>query len=256
MTAGNASLKRAQQDASVRAPKFLSVGQTHVGLVRDLNEDALLNRPDIGLWAVADGMGGHAGGDVASRKIVEALETLGVQTSAHALRDAVTQAVDQVNSALLSDPSAEMIGSTVVTLLAHQGHYACLWAGDSRAYLYRHGALKRLTRDHSVVQDLVDAGTVRDDEARQHPQANVITRAVGAKASLKLDETFGVLQPNDRFLLCSDGLTAHVSDREIAEAMRRSPLERGATMLVDLALSRGGRDNVTVVLVSTEGGSA
>jgi serine/threonine protein phosphatase PrpC len=246
--------------AATRAPrpdhlgrfKFLSVGQTHVGHVREMNEDALLNRPDIGLWAIADGMGGHVSGDIASAAVVKALNEVSTFSSAYAFRDAATRAVLSVNESLMAQGGPAKSGSTIVALLAHDGHYACMWAGDSRAYLYRRGALRALTRDHSVVQDLVDAGLLAPDQAGRHPQANLITRAVGASNALDLDYVFGALNAGDRFLLCSDGLSSFVSDREIALALRRTPLETASQTLVDLALARGGRDNITVVLVSAE----
>jgi serine/threonine protein phosphatase Stp1 len=230
--------------------KFLSVGLTHVGRVRTLNEDALLNRPDIALWAVADGMGGHARGDVASARVVAAINEIDAFGSAYAFRDGVAQAVDEVNKRLFSDAVDETSGSTVVTLMAHDGHFACLWAGDSRAYLYRSGSLRRITRDHSLVQDLVDAGAITTDQALHHPKSHIVTRAVGAAPTLQLDDAFGILQHDDRFLLCSDGLCSAVGDAAIAEAMRRAPLEAGAHSLINQALAAGGGDNISVVLIA------
>jgi serine/threonine protein phosphatase PrpC len=230
--------------------KFLSVGLSHVGAVRSLNEDALLNRPDRGLWAVADGMGGHARGDVASARIVAALNEVNAFGSAYAFRDSVAKALGVVNQSLFAETLEELSGSTVVALMAHEGHYACLWAGDSRAYLYRAGVLKRLTRDHSLVQELLDAGAISDAEARCHPNANVITRAVGAHATLGLGDAFGALQHDDHFLLCSDGLHAAVGDAAIAIAMQRAPLELAAHALLDQALAAGGKDNISLVVVA------
>lgn len=232
--------------------KFLSVSSTHVGRVRTLNEDAYLNRPDIGLWAVADGMGGHARGEVASAMVIESLNGMSRFSSAYAFRDSVTRAICGVNDELFAQAEDEAMGSTVVTLLAHNGHYACLWAGDSRAYIYRNGAMRRLTRDHSLVQDMVEAGALSAEDARSHPRANIITRAVGARATLRLDDVSGAIEPGDRFLLCSDGLTGAVSERVIADTMRRAPLEWAAQSLIDHALAGGGSDNITAVLVSVE----
>jgi serine/threonine protein phosphatase PrpC len=233
--------------------RYGSAAATHVGTVRTLNEDAWLDRPDLGLWAVADGMGGHEGGEVASAAVVDALDTVSSFATAYAFRDAVAQALIEANSKLV-DLSADRgtMGSTVVSLLAHEAHYACLWAGDSRAYLYRAGALKRLTRDHSLVQEMVDAGAISEESARRHPRSNVITRAVGAGEQLEVESVFGPIQAGDRFLLCSDGLTAVVTDREIAEHMIRAPLEAAAERLLDQALARGAPDNVTLVLVAAE----
>jgi serine/threonine protein phosphatase PrpC len=245
--------QRASRPSHLGAFKLLSVGRTHVGCVRSLNEDAVLNRADIGLWAVADGMGGHEGGEVASAAVVDALSGVSNFTTAYAFRDAAAQALIEANAKLV-ELSAERgtMGSTVVTLLAHEGHYACLWAGDSRAYLYRAGALKRLTRDHSVVQEMIDAGAITEERARVHPRSNVITRAVGAREQLEVESVFGPIQAGDRFLLCSDGLTGVVTDREIAEHMIRAPLEAAAERLIDQALARGAPDNVSLVLVAAE----
>lgn len=232
--------------------KFLSIGRTHVGAVRTLNEDAYLSRPEAGLWAVADGMGGHAGGDVASARVIAALEEVGVCSDAYALRDCASRALQKANADLVSRGAEQFggaIGSTIASLLAFQGHYACLWAGDSRVYLHRGGALRLLTRDHSLVQDLVDAGVVRQEEARSHPKGNVITRAVGARDVLELDTAYGAIQNDDRFLVCSDGLNAVLSEREIAEELIRAPLERAADGLISRALAKGAKDNVTVVIV-------
>lgn len=245
--------QRTSRPSHLGAFKFLSVGRTHVGCVRSLNEDAVLNRADIGLWAVADGMGGHESGEVASAAVVDALSGVSNFTTAYAFRDAAAQAMIEANAKLVELSAGRgTMGSTVVALLVHEGHYACLWAGDSRAYLYRGGALKRLTRDHSVVQEMVDAGAITEDRARAHPRANVITRAVGARERLDVDSVFGPLQSGDRFLLCSDGLTGVVSDREIAEQMIRAPLEAAAERLIDQALARGAPDNVSLVLVAAE----
>ncbi|HYD87780.1 MAG TPA: protein phosphatase 2C domain-containing protein [Vitreimonas sp.] len=239
--------------------KFLSMGRTDKGCVRTLNEDALLERAEIGLWAVADGMGGHDCGEVASARVVEALSEVDSVGSAYAFRHGVCSALQEANSALLEQAAERMsgpIGATVVALLMYQGHYACVWAGDSRAYLCRNKEVRRLTRDHTVVQALVDSGALKQDNARGHRQANVITRAVGAHAQLELDSIHGRIQPGDRFLLCSDGLTAIMGDAEIGELMMRSPLQSAVDALISRALSRGAPDNVTAVVVTAEGPTA
>jgi serine/threonine protein phosphatase PrpC len=248
------STARAERAAHLAPFKFLSVARSHVGHVRAINEDAYLNKPEQGFWAVADGMGGHQRGDVASAELVGELSRVGAFTSAYAFRDAVTAAIARTNGSFFARAGEETMGSTIVALLAHNGHYACLWAGDSRAYLYRHGALRRLTRDHSLVQNLVDAGTLSPEEASSHHQANIITRAVGAHRVVALDDVCGPIQPGDRFLLCSDGLHGQVSDAHIAEIMRRAPLEWAANALVERALAAGGSDNITAVLIAAEPG--
>jgi serine/threonine protein phosphatase PrpC len=235
--------------------KFLSVAMTHEGCVRALNEDALLNRPDVGLWAVADGMGGHESGEVASALVVEALAEVENFRSAYSFRDAACSALRDANDALRQQARERLtgiMGATVVALLAHHGHYACLWAGDSRCYLYRGGALRRLTRDHSVVQDLIDSGALSPQQAKSDARGHVITRAVGAAAELDIEGAYGPILPGDRFLLCSDGITGVVTDGEIAELLARPPLEAAAQRLLNRALSRGAPDNLTCVLVAAE----
>jgi len=235
--------------------KFLSMGRTHTGCVRTLNEDAFIDRSEIGLWAVADGMGGHDCGEVASARVVEALGAVKSLGSAYAFRHGVCSALRDANAALLAHAAERMsgpIGATVAALLMYQGHYACVWAGDSRVYLCRNKEVRRLTRDHSVVQALVDSGALRQDNARAHRQANVITRAVGAHSELELDSVHGRVQAGDRFLLCSDGLTAVMGDAEIGELMMRSPLQSAVDALISRALSRGAPDNVTAIVVTAE----
>ena len=235
--------------------KYLSVARTHAGRVRELNEDAYLDRPDIGLWAVADGMGGHDNGEVAADLVVEALSRIDVFASAPHFRDAALGALQAANSALVEralERLSDVMGATVAALLAYQDHYACVWAGDSRVYLLRAGQLRRLTRDHSVVQEMLDAGQLRRDQMRHHARAHVVTRAVGAADELKLDVVSGRTYPGDRFLLCSDGLSNLVEDDELGDILARPPLQKAVERMIDLALRRGAPDNVTAVLVGAE----
>ena len=231
-----------------------STARTHVGLVRTQNEDRVLDRADAGLWAVADGMGGMSDGEIASSRIVEALEALRGLGSAQAWLNGVCAAIQAVNRALVAEAAlgGGQMGSTVVSLLIREGHFACVWAGDSRAYRLREAALQQLTRDHSLVQALVDAGALTAEEARNHRQAHVITRAVGDVELLKLDLSNGDVTPGDVFLLCSDGLTGLVRDEEIAAALMTRDLDSAADELLTLALARGGRDNISLVLVAAE----
>lgn len=236
---------------------FSSAARSHVGVVRQLNEDRLLSRPEIGLWAVADGMGGHQAGDVASAAVIEALAEVGVADSGWALLTDAERRLREVNAALAARAAAlgpgVRIGSTVVTLLIHDGHYACLWAGDSRAYLLRDGQLRRLSRDHSMVQEMVDAGVLTPGEAKRHRAANVITRAVGVDAELVLDIQHGEARAGDVFLLCSDGLTGLLDDGEIAARLSVMSLDRAADDLLHLTLERGAPDNVSVLIVRPDG---
>jgi protein phosphatase/serine/threonine-protein phosphatase Stp1 len=227
-----------------------SEAATHPGTVRQRNEDAFLDRPDVGLWAVADGAGGHGAGDVASAAAIAALQDLPPALSAAEMLAQVRLRITAVHAELQRQAQqagpGRMIATTLVVLMARGGHFACLWAGDSRIYLLRDGAFTRLTRDHSLVQDLVDQGVLREDEAETHPQANIITRAVGAEGELELDKTSARLAPGDLFLLCSDGLFKAVPEAEIGRMLADG---YGAEVLVQAALANGARDNVTAITV-------
>jgi protein phosphatase/serine/threonine-protein phosphatase Stp1 len=226
---------------------------THPGAVRPRNEDALVDRTEIGLWAVADGAGGHGSGDVASRAIAESLGSIPAGLSAAELLAQLRLRLTAVHGELQVEAErrgpGKLLASTVVVLLARGEHFACLWAGDSRIYMLRDGAFSRVTRDHSLVQELVDAGTLSEEEAEAHPQANVITRAIGGHGELMLDKLSGRIAPGDRFLLCSDGLFKAVPETEIAACLAAG---QGAGALVNLALERGARDNVTALVVDTD----
>ncbi len=232
---------------------FASASLSDVGRVRKLNEDACLDRSDLGLWVVADGMGGHQGGDYASRHIVELLGELGPPSSASSFLADVRARLARSNDALRNEAAARgpdtIIASTIVALLAFDHHFACLWAGDSRLYLLRDHQLHPVTRDHSHVQDLVELGVINADEAESHPQANVVTRAVGADEGLELDKRHDKLQEGDIFLLCSDGLTRVVPDDQIAGILDNEDIDQAVRSLMDAALTGGSRDNVTVVVV-------
>ena len=230
--------------------RFQSWAVSHPGAVRTPTEDAFVDRSDIGLWAVADGAGGHEAGEVASGMLKDVLDAIPPGLSASELLAQVRLRVAEVHQALRDEAEKRgprsMIASTLVVLLARDGHFACLWAGDSRVYLLRGGTLAQVTRDHSLVQELVDAGTITAEEADGHPRANVITRAVGATEALELDKVSNRLAAGDRFLLCSDGLNKTLSDAELAELLADpGPADR----LVDEALTRRATDNITVVAV-------
>ncbi len=231
--------------------RWQSVSATHVGLVRKVNEDAILDRPDLGVWAVADGMGGHAAGDLASRMLVESLGRLRVPANLSTFVEFVEHNILSVNDRLLelSRSRHQVIGTTVVTLLMLERHCAFLWAGDSRLYRLRDGACEQLTTDHSQVEQYVQRGLLSREDAQFHPDNNLITRAVGATQALFLDCDVAALKPGDRYLLSSDGLDKHVSSDEIADGLRRFELPRCARHLINLALEAGGTDNVSVCLV-------
>ncbi len=230
--------------------RFLSWATTHAGKVRRHNEDALLNRPDLGLWAVADGAGGHARGDVASRMVIEALDTIPPSLGAAEMLAEVRQRIAATHTALQAMIDGEDVSATtIVVLIARDGHFACLWAGDSRAYLLRGNELLQLTHDHSVVQELIDASLISPKEAKGHPNANIITRAVGADGELELDKVTDRLQPRDRFLLCSDGLCKELPAVELAELLAAQPPPSPTERLVQATLLHPARDNITAVAI-------
>lgn len=224
---------------------------THVGTVRKRNEDAMLARDELGLWAVADGAGGHGAGDVASRAVIAALEDMPAGLSAAEILAQLRLRIGAVNGALLARSNAEgrarPMATTVVMLVLRNGHYAALWAGDSRAYVLRAGALLRVTRDHSLVQEMVEAGQLTEEEAEHHPQSNVITRAVGVEDALDLEKATGPVARGDRFLLCSDGLFKALPETGVGAMLRDGA---DAESLIAAAVARGARDNVTAVIVT------
>jgi serine/threonine-protein phosphatase Stp1 len=224
--------------------------RTHVGCRRRMNEDAVLSRPELGVWAVADGMGGHEAGEVASALVVEGLAGLDGGLALPQRAAAAGRVLEGVNEALMTLAGGRRtIGSTVVAVLADERAFVCLWAGDSRVYRVRAGGLQRLTRDHSLVQELVDLGEINAAEAEGHPNANVITRAVGADATLKLDLVEGDVRPGDVFLLASDGLTRLISDDELRTGLQAEGLEATADRFLDTCLERGAPDNVSLVIL-------
>jgi protein phosphatase/serine/threonine-protein phosphatase Stp1 len=239
------------------APHFRSWAVSHPGAKRKHNEDSYVDRPDLGVWAVADGAGGHQAGEVASSMIAEALEAITPGLSPSELLAEVRLAIERTHEALRNEAARRgpdvVVASTVVVMLARGEHFACLWAGDSRAYLLRHGVLRQITRDHSLVQELVEAGAIRPEEALNHPRGNVITRAVGAELDdFMLDKVSDRLVPGDRFLLCSDGLCKTLPEDEIAGLLGAGD---GAApqALVDAALAARVSDNVTAVTVEYTG---
>jgi serine/threonine protein phosphatase PrpC len=226
---------------------------THVGLVRRVNEDAVLDRSAIGLWAVADGVGGGYAGERASGLIVASLEKLPAPVDATGFVEDVRRSLDEVNRQLRMEAAASgddrVIASTVVCLLQFARWYCCLWAGDSRLYRLKAGNLEQLTRDHSEVQSLLDYGLITVEEARQHPQANAITRAVGADDLLQLQTVEGEIEPGDAFLLCTDGLTKVVEDWEIRIALSILAAPEAVRSLIETTLQRGAPDNVSVAVI-------
>ncbi|MBL8260733.1 MAG: serine/threonine-protein phosphatase [Candidatus Competibacteraceae bacterium] len=246
-----------------KAFQWSSAGRSHVGMVRSINEDACLVLPEVGLWAVADGMGGHEAGDIASQMIVDTLQQIPPPADWESFLGSVREGLKRVNRRLREESAQRYhhrtIGSTVVVLLLHGAQCACLWAGDSRIYRMQDGQLQQLTRDHSHVQELVDQGLIAFEDAQRHPLANVITRAVGSADDLPIDEAIYPLQAGDMFLLCSDGLNKTVSDEEIARLLAHSNhnSQEAVKAFIHLALMRDASDNVTTVVVNvTQNGGA
>ena len=230
--------------------KLVAAGVTDVGRVRDGNEDDFLDQSNrLGLVAVADGMGGHRAGEVASATALEALRA--AVASGEPLRDAIEGANDAVLEKSVSDQEFHGMGTTLTAgMLGSDGHLVVGHVGDSRAYLVRDGELSQITDDHSLVEEMVRSGELTPEQAEVHPRRSVITRALGIDPQVEVDEYPIELQPGDRILFCSDGLTTMVRPDEIASILSREPdLRRAAQLLVDAANAAGGEDNITAVII-------
>ncbi len=225
--------------------------KTHVGRVRKVNEDSILVLPDQHIWVVSDGMGGHEGGDYASRMVVDCIALLPPGLAAQDKMQQVRQALQSAHETIVAEAEhrGSVIGATVVVLFLANGHFGALWAGDSRLYRLRDGHIELLTTDHSIVAALVVSGQMTWDEAGNHPQSNAITRAVGVGDVLELDKIRGDALSGDRYLLCSDGLNKYAGVAEIGQQLHGVPIEIVSDNLIQLALDRGGADNVSVIVV-------
>jgi protein phosphatase len=231
---------------------FETGGATHVGKVRHRNEDSYMTRPEAGIWAVADGMGGHEDGDLASKTVIEALQSIERQDSAADLLSRCKDRVAGANERLRELSRARggaTIGATLAVLLAFDGHYACVWSGDSRIYMVRKGQIAQISRDHTELQYLLSEGSITPEEAKTWRGSNVITRAIGVFDQPELEIKSGVLQFGDSFIICSDGLTNHVGDEEILDSVSANVSQQACDRLIALTLERGATDNVTVVVV-------
>jgi protein phosphatase len=231
---------------------FESGAATNAGYVRECNEDRFLVRSDLGLWAVADGMGGHAQGEAASIAVIESLATIEPQHSVAALLQACEDRLIEANAQIremAARRGIDVMGTTIVVLLIFDCHYACLWSGDSRAYLIRGARIHQITRDHTEAEELIAEGLLSGEEALRWPRRNVVTQAIGVFEKPEFEIRRGELLPGDVIVLCSDGLTGHVEPAELQLRAGCTPTQAACDALIELALERGGKDNVTVIVV-------
>ena len=232
---------------------WTSAQATDVGAKRKINEDAMLSRPDIGLWAVADGMGGHAAGDVASQAVIDALVPLRPNSDVAEFVDLIEDKLMLVNHKLRRHGQESLggrtLGTTIVTLFFVGDMGVCIWAGDSRLYVFRGGQLIRLSHDHSAVQEMLDSGMITPEQALYHPHRNVITRAVGGGEQLYPELRVFHPQPDDWFLLCSDGFYNEMTDELIVNNVVQETPQQSIDILMEKALAHGAADNVTLIVV-------
>jgi protein phosphatase len=242
-------------------------GQTDVGRKRDHNEDSYLVDEDLGLFIVADGMGGHAGGGTASRLAVEIIQArmrvareaepelfttpapLEESPLREVLREAVEGACQSIYQAAQGDPTLAGMGTTVTAAVVAGQNAFIAHVGDSRCYVVRRGRIYQVSEDHSLVNEQLKAGAITLDEARHSRFKNIITRSVGFEADVAVDMMGLEVEPGDRLVICCDGLSNLVDDPEILDVVSAAPLETAPERLIDLANERGGDDNITVIVV-------
>ena len=253
MNASMAPEKREPHSSPNGASSVRSWGVSHKGSVRPVNQDRFLARDDLGVWLVADGAGGHEGGGVAAQALVEEFGRLQAGLSNEAIVRECAGALQKTHLFLraLAGDHEEATGiTTAAVLILDTEKLACQWVGDSRVYQFRNGQLTLLTHDHSLVQEMVDAGRITASESERHPQRNIITRAVGANCdTLQIATLTMRAEPGDLYLMCSDGLWGTLSQAQITAAFELSP-KAIADALVDAALASHATDNVTAVVVS------
>ncbi|HEU4588203.1 MAG TPA: Stp1/IreP family PP2C-type Ser/Thr phosphatase [Gemmatimonadales bacterium] len=236
---------------------FTCAARTDVGVVRSGNEDNYLMLSDRGVFIVADGMGGHAAGEVASEMAVRitsreigSIRGLSEDQAGERVRHAIQSANDAIFNRTLSEKDKRGMGTTATVLVLMRGRYLVGQVGDSRAYLLRNGVLSQLTKDHSYVQEQVDAGLLTPEQARVHPYSNVITRCVGASVDVVPDLYFGTLQTGDIVLLASDGLTGMLEDEQLVKILQsEGDPQTWVDRLVNEANRRGGLDNITAIVI-------
>ncbi len=226
---------------------------TDVGKRRKINEDAVLERNEEGLWLVADGMGGHAAGDIASQAVVHACRQLSLQGSLIERLDKLEDTLIDVNHQLLAYAQEHLqgrtMGSTALALMAWERWALCVWVGDSRLYRWRHGEFVQVSRDHSKWQELRDGGADEEALSREPQLKNVITRAVGGQLQLFAEVQLLHLESGDRFLLCTDGLYNELENNDIASLLSQGEIHDVGQRLMGQALRQGARDNVSLIVV-------
>jgi serine/threonine protein phosphatase PrpC len=232
-------------------------GRTDVGIIRSGNEDSYLMVPERGVFLVADGMGGHAAGEVASEMAVRlisrelgSLRGLSDEQVAERMRTAIRSANAAIFQRTLTEHDKRGMGTTVTALVLFDTRFLIGQVGDSRCYLQRDAKLTQVTKDHSYVQEQVDAGYLTPEQARSHPYSNVITRCVGANSDVIPDIYVGTVKPSDLFLLASDGLTGMLEDHQLAESLDAGQMpQQQVDRLIEEANRHGGLDNITAILV-------
>lgn len=252
-------LERLKMNASntIRQPiVWNSSAATDVGVVRKINEDSVLNCTKSGLWAVADGMGGYEAGDVASNMIVKSLSELKPISDLCDFVNLVEDTITDSNFRILEYADIMLdgrtLGSTIISLIIRDMIGVCFWAGDSRLYRYRNGNIEQLTRDHSHVEELIDRGIISREEADNHPESNVITRAVGAQMDLILDFATFDVAIGDVYTLCSDGLYNSIDLYNLDKMIYDKSPDEITSNFIKMALYNGASDNVSVVVVKGE----
>jgi len=243
-----------------RSVTFTYAGRTDVGVIRSGNEDNFLMLPEEGVFIVADGMGGHAAGEVASEMAVRIIGQELVAAPGHSdqevaeeIRRAIREANEAIFQRTLTEVDKRGMGTTATSLLINGVHYLIGQVGDSRAYIYRDRRLVQLTKDHSYVQEQVDAGYLTPEQARTHPYSNVITRCVGANAEVVPDVYVGTLRTGDVYMLASDGLTGMLEDPDLQAIFDSEPEpERIVETLISEANRRGGLDNITAIVLRVD----
>lgn len=233
--------------------KWEDAAFTDVGKIRKINEDSMMSRSDQAHWVVADGMGGHEDGSVASQSLTDALYKLTRQREFTQFVDDIEDCIIDVNSYLreLSGGDDKVIGTTVVGMALQGSHIIYYWVGDSRVYRFRQDRLEQLSIDHTYLQELVDDGKLSPDEVSEHPDKSVITRAVGADDEVFVDFEIDEIRDGDIYLLCSDGIEKVLDDDQVETIVRNhgSNIEAAGQEIMDLVLGGGSPDNVTLIFV-------